>query len=82
MTWRLISRAIPSSREAELVVGPHLMNIPRGAGIYPMSQLGGGGGGSGGQPVQVNINIAGHNVARVLLPELVTAIRNHTAAKF
>src|SRR5260221_333899 len=34
-------------------------------------------GGSGsGQPVQININIAGHNVARVLLPDLVTAIRN------
>lgn len=72
---------VGEGREAELVVGPHLMNVPRGSGIYPLSHLGGGGG-SSGQPVQVNINIAGHNVARVLLPELVTAIRTSTAAKF
>ncbi len=65
--------------------GPELMFVPQGAQIIPHNQsiarsLAGGAG--NGQPVQVNINIAGHNLARVLLPELVTAIRNHTAAKF
>jgi len=68
--------------QAELVVGPHLMNLPTGAGVYPLSQVGGGGGGASGQPVQVNIYLAGQRVESVLLPGLVTAIRNATGAKF
>ncbi len=56
--------------------GRELMYVPPGASIFPHQQSERMAAGGGGQPVQVNINIAGHNVARVLLPELVTAIRN------
>ncbi len=61
--------------------GPELAYIPRGTQIVPHNQSVSAAS-SSSQPVQLNINIAGHNVARVLLPELVTAIRGATGAKF
>lgn len=39
--------------EPELVVGPHYAALPKGAGVFPLSQLGGG----GGQPVVVRVTI-------------------------
>jgi TP901 family phage tail tape measure protein len=66
--------------QAELVVGPHLMNLPTGAGVYPMSQVGGGGG--SGQPVVIQFVVNGRQLAQAALPDFVQAIREATGAKF
>ena len=60
--------------------GPELMNIPRGAQIIPHDRSVASSG--GGQPVQININIAGHRVAQVLMPDIVQAVRSHTGVRF
>jgi TP901 family phage tail tape measure protein len=66
--------------------GPELMYIPRGAQIIPNNKIGQmssqGASAASGQPIQININIAGHRVGQVLLPEIVQAVRQATGAKF
>ena len=66
--------------QAELVVGPHLMNLPTGAGVYPMSQVGGGS--TSGRPVVIQFVVNGRQLAQAALPDFVAAIRDATGAKF
>jgi TP901 family phage tail tape measure protein len=40
------------------------------------------GGGGSGQPIIINVNLAGHRVAQALLPDLAQSIRVATGAKF
>jgi TP901 family phage tail tape measure protein len=63
--------------------GPELAFIPRGTQIIPhqQSERMVSGGGSSGQPVQVNIYIAGERVDQVLLPRMVQAIRDSTGVR-
>jgi TP901 family phage tail tape measure protein len=52
--------------------------------VVPMSGLSGArgsGGGGSAQPVNITINVAGRQVAQVLLPDLVSAIRTATGAR-
>src|SRR5258708_23253678 len=49
--------------------GKELMYVPRGASIIPHNQSVGQAS-SSGQPVQLNINITGHTIPPLLLPEL------------
>jgi hypothetical protein len=64
--------------------GPELVIMPRGAQVIPNNQLtlGNSGSSTSSGPVYLNINIAGQRVAQVLLPEIVSAVRNATGARF
>jgi TP901 family phage tail tape measure protein len=56
--------------------GPEMVT-PLGGGA---SGGGASGGGGNSQPVTINISIAGRNVGQVLLPDIVSAIRNATGS--
>jgi hypothetical protein len=62
--------------EPEVVTGPRVGWLPRGASVIPMSQWQQqGSAGQSKQPVQIIVNLAGRRVANTLLPDLHHAIR-------
>src|SRR5258708_774653 len=65
--------------------GAELMNVPRGASIFPHNQsvgMASSGGASSGRPVVIQFVVNGRQLANAALPDFVEAIRDHTGAKF
>lgn len=72
--------------------GPELMNLPQHSRVTPLSRLGNlsplpsgmataGSGGSGGGSTQVNVQVDGRTLARILLPHVVANIRSGAAIR-
>jgi TP901 family phage tail tape measure protein len=59
-----------------------MLNMALTPSFSPAISGGSGGGGGSKQPVHITINIAGRRVADAILPDIVTAIRNGTGARF
>ncbi len=61
--------------------GEVLTYLPPGSSVTPANRVSSSSFG-GGQPVQININIAGHRVAQALLPDITSEIRRATGVRF
>jgi len=73
---------VGEGEEPELVVGPHLANVARGSGIFPLSNVGVPVGGNGGRQLIV-VQLDGQTIASVVVQNtprevwLATGMRGH-----
>lgn len=73
---------VGEGEEPELVVGPHLANVARGSGIFPLSNVGVPSGGGGGRQLIV-VQLDGQTIASVVVQNtprevwLATGMRGH-----